>query len=317
MYKSRITKWKIDKNNKESDMAVILRKKTQRDAVGKGSSFRVRGKPVEIQEIMRYFKRKGTKQNPAFRVASPTVTTPSYIVCSTPSPVPSPRAFTESLQEDTASLVGTEFWELSLAAQIVQGGLYDTNTPEEQRLNHDNDQQGTPHYLDIQPFYQWSSLNPEVPQAMSPPQVLLLPEQLFTSIKTYFSGSFGNKSWISDERGICVNITTHDAGADLNMFNTSCQTASDLINKQSFFEGRLVLSKAFKLIQNILRAERPQTLSVLLESLFRLKRRGLVEVIAQMQAYISKMAASTHSECHSWSQIFRLLGSSPSMTLDL
>jgi hypothetical protein len=43
MYKDRIKKWGLDKKNKERDMVAILRKKTERDAVGKESSFRVRG----------------------------------------------------------------------------------------------------------------------------------------------------------------------------------------------------------------------------------------------------------------------------------
>ena len=305
MYKSRFPKWDIRKNNKESDMSVILRKKTQRDAIGKPSSFCVRGKPVEFQNVMRYFKRKGTKRNPAFRVASPSVATPPYIVCSTPSPVPLPRASTEDGQEDTASPVDTELWEL--AVQIVQYDMANVNKPEEQRLNQDFDRQDTPQYLDIQPFHQWSSLNPEVPRTVSPPQVLLLPEQFFTTIKTYFSGSFGNKTWVLDEQGYCVNIATLAINVDLNTFCGSITLAGDLMNQRSFVEGRQVLSRACAHIENILRAEQLQTLYSLLGALLDLKHKGLVEVAAQIQRYIGKMAASILSEGHSWSLICRLL----------
>ena len=302
MYKSCITKWKIDKNNRESDMAVILREKTLRDAVGKRSSFRVRGKPVEIQEIMRYVKRRGTKQNPAFRVASPSVTTPSYIVCSTPSPAPSPM---EDRQENPASPVDTEMWEL--AVQIVQNGLNNAITAEEQWLNQDVDQQSTLQYMDIQPFHQWSSLKPEVPQTMSPPQVLLIREQLFSSIKTYFSGSFDKKNWVTDDRGQCINIATNGTDIDLNVFSNSCTLAGSLMNMRYFVEGRQVLSKGFAPLEDILKAEKPRTLSDILDALLLLKHRRLAEVAAQMQRYISKMAANVLPEGHPWSQICRLL----------
>jgi hypothetical protein len=58
MYKDRIKKLQLEKKNKESDMLAILRQKTQRDAVGKASLFRVRGQPVTIEEVLQYFKRK-------------------------------------------------------------------------------------------------------------------------------------------------------------------------------------------------------------------------------------------------------------------
>ena len=84
MYKDRIRKWKLDKKHKEGDMLAILRKQTERNAVGKGSSFRVRGQPVTIDEVLHYLKRKkNVRDEEAYNAP-----TPSDVSCRTPSPAP-------------------------------------------------------------------------------------------------------------------------------------------------------------------------------------------------------------------------------------
>jgi hypothetical protein len=84
MYKDRIRKWKLDKKHKEGDMLAILRKQTERNAVGIASSFRVRGQPVTIEEVFRYLKRKkNVRDEEAYNAP-----TPSDVSCRTPSPAP-------------------------------------------------------------------------------------------------------------------------------------------------------------------------------------------------------------------------------------
>src|SRR6266536_1669406 len=95
MYKSRITKWGLDKKNKKSDMALILCKKTQRDAIGKDTTFRVRNRPVSIEEVHRYFKRKGGIQDLSPPGTPPD--TPPHISYRTPSPVCSPNSLERSV----------------------------------------------------------------------------------------------------------------------------------------------------------------------------------------------------------------------------
>lgn len=47
MYRTRIRKWGIDKNNKAAEVAHMLRLKKQRDLLGKKSSFFIRNRPVD------------------------------------------------------------------------------------------------------------------------------------------------------------------------------------------------------------------------------------------------------------------------------
>ena len=67
MLKHRITKWKIDKKKKRRDMKAIMRIAAQRNATGKADpQFRVRGKPVTVEQARSYFKkcRRDPTQSP-------------------------------------------------------------------------------------------------------------------------------------------------------------------------------------------------------------------------------------------------------------
>jgi hypothetical protein len=87
MFKTRIKQWGLDKKNKEHEMLAIIRKQRNREAVGKTSSFRVRGRTVDMTRVEYHFKRKGVSMNEVIRtLSSPAPSTPSAISCFTPSP---------------------------------------------------------------------------------------------------------------------------------------------------------------------------------------------------------------------------------------
>ncbi|KAL9074805.1 MAG: hypothetical protein Q9157_004237 [Trypethelium eluteriae] len=91
MYRSRIKSWGLDnKNNRENNMKTIVRKKLQRDAVGKRSVFFVKGRKVNSDEIVRYCKRKGIDPDSAIDFIEGCPSTPPGITCATPHNSPSP-----------------------------------------------------------------------------------------------------------------------------------------------------------------------------------------------------------------------------------
>jgi tetratricopeptide (TPR) repeat protein len=57
--KRKIKDWKLEKNVKSNEMRVIVRKIQQREAIGKSTTFRVRGQPVDPLKIERWQKRCG------------------------------------------------------------------------------------------------------------------------------------------------------------------------------------------------------------------------------------------------------------------
>lgn len=98
MYKSRFTVWGLDsKNNREREMRAAVQKRSQRTQQNRRSIFRIRGKPVDDQEIVRYFARKGLSIEDvvAQRRAS---RTPETVICLTPitSPIAIPEVYETS-----------------------------------------------------------------------------------------------------------------------------------------------------------------------------------------------------------------------------
>jgi hypothetical protein len=73
MYKMHITKWELDKRNKEKEVMAIVCKKRQRDTKGKRSEFYIRGRLVSIEDVHRYLKRRKMSVEDAIarRVATP------------------------------------------------------------------------------------------------------------------------------------------------------------------------------------------------------------------------------------------------------
>ena len=96
IYKTYISKWKLDKKNKRSEMMAIVHKNRQRADAGKRSVFRVRGKEIDMQEVERYLERAGLSTDDIIAQRSSSVTSPS-IECWTP--VCSPR-MTNAGEED-------------------------------------------------------------------------------------------------------------------------------------------------------------------------------------------------------------------------
>jgi hypothetical protein len=58
MYKNRITKWGLDKRNKEAEIQAIVRKKTVRAAIGKPSEFNLRGRLVDSKKVENCLKQR-------------------------------------------------------------------------------------------------------------------------------------------------------------------------------------------------------------------------------------------------------------------
>ncbi|KAK3323316.1 hypothetical protein B0T19DRAFT_201450 [Cercophora scortea] len=92
MYKTRIKKWALDKNNKMAEVAYMVRLKRQRDAVGKRSAFTVRNRPVDWSDIERYLHRTPGFQAKIDNGQIELGTAALGIVCRTPSPDPAAAA---------------------------------------------------------------------------------------------------------------------------------------------------------------------------------------------------------------------------------
>jgi hypothetical protein len=307
MYKSRITKWGLDKNHKASDMAFILRKKTQRDAIKKPSAFCVRNKPVDMQDILRYVERKQA-QDRGFRMASPEVLTPPHISCRTPTSALFPNAHDEDQQAQNRTRDDGEPQQAAFCHTNQQNFVLDSTMDGEQQWVHPHHQRSFLRGTRIGYSQHFDSQRQGVPSVISPPQVLLIPEQLFSTITSYFDGSFRKGAWILDKEGLFVsrNVLGHNSNHPIRFYNY-CEIASGLIIQQSPVKGRQILSKAIALIPEMLRAEHPSTLENLLNAILCLKHLGFVGVAAMFLNYFYNMKGIVLSEDHPWFQMSRLM----------
>jgi hypothetical protein len=91
MYKTKITSWGFDKKHKLHEVQAIIRKRAQRSAAGKCTTFYLRGRLVDLDDVERYLKRKRRSTEADFLGSVPT---PPDLVClSVPASPQSPEKF--------------------------------------------------------------------------------------------------------------------------------------------------------------------------------------------------------------------------------
>ncbi len=87
MYQRKIAQWELEKKHKAPEMRAVIRLARQREAAGQRSIFRIRGRKTDIDEVYRYFKRRGEDPSRLDVRDSPI---PSTITVETPPPPPPP-----------------------------------------------------------------------------------------------------------------------------------------------------------------------------------------------------------------------------------
>ncbi|KAJ0298536.1 hypothetical protein COL5a_011999 [Colletotrichum fioriniae] len=90
MYKSRIWKWGLDKKLKGDEVLAIMLLKRDRDLLKRPTEFRIRGQPVDLDNINRYLKRNPSLMAKFRAGQTPSVQTALEVTCRTPSPPPGP-----------------------------------------------------------------------------------------------------------------------------------------------------------------------------------------------------------------------------------
>lgn len=106
MFKSRLSKWGLDKNRKDHEMRALYRKTKRRDRDGKETVATVRGRRVQLDTALHYFERKGIRLSDLDQEsgASQVPSTPPDIRCYTPvSQWVEPQEQAGSLERDVAA----------------------------------------------------------------------------------------------------------------------------------------------------------------------------------------------------------------------
>ena len=123
---------------------------------------------------------------------------------------------------------------------------------------------------------------------------------------------------IFDDHGTLLNLNGGELNNDLcTEFDSYCFTATMLKGRELHVEFGHTLSKASALVEQILRAEHPQTLAFFLEVFIHFIQTGLPEVASIFRDFIKKMSEKVIRGGHPWGQICWLLGELDSESLDL
>ncbi|CAK7566506.1 MAG: hypothetical protein SEPTF4163_004453 [Sporothrix epigloea] len=194
MYKTRISKWAIDKNLKAAEVSAILKMQQSRAALGKASKFSIRGRDIDFARVEQYLKRDPTllKQFQKADASDATKMDVIYghaeaagITCRTPSPTPSP---TPSSPADEHQQHHPHHSNHSLHQQQRSGNQKYFQQREHNQHHHHHHQQQHPHAL----FLSHSSLPPASISTMAsraplPTATMITAEASFSSLPT---GSF-------------------------------------------------------------------------------------------------------------------------------
>ncbi|WQF76999.1 Putative tetratricopeptide-like helical domain superfamily [Colletotrichum destructivum] len=153
------------------------------------------------------------------------------------------------------------------------------------------------------------------PHSPSPPEALLVSENLFHTIKAYFENSCRHVNFDVHGNLLAPNGAELD-NALCNDFDSYCFTAAMLMGKGLSAESRRALSKACALVKQILRAEHPRTLACFLEVFIHLIQTGLPMVTSYLCNYIKRMSATVIRRGHPCGKIYELLGDLDSNSLE-
>jgi hypothetical protein len=140
----------------------------------------------------------------------------------------------------------------------------------------------------------------------SPPRVFSIPEELYHLITDYFDDCCGKM--LFDKDGMLLSQGGAELRNDLcTRFDSYCFTATMLKEKGLYVELNDALSRASDLVEPILRAEHPRTLTCFLEVLIHLLQSGRPEVAVMLRSFIKEMSVSISRKGGRWSRIFQLL----------
>ena len=306
MYKHRINKWGFEKNCKSSEMQAIARKKVERDAIGKASSFRIRGRQIKFEEVRRHFRRKPhqTLETVVARGKHLRSATPSEIEVSTPEPSNPALSSNDAHFGDSAPMTVAErgfpplhqmprkFWLKKDPAHpssdlVRRQSLWMTNN-----------------------LQRFSSLCRMAP-VLEPPQHLAIPERLFRGIKTLLQSSWDRDLWITNERGYLV--TRKDAHGSrpaeqaIFSFLDYSVTAMCLIKRKLFVEARQLLSKACETCGDIVEEEHARTIPIIFLMYSRLASEGSDEAAIKVLEHLKSVAMMKTSRTPALGQLMENL----------
>lgn len=268
MYKDRIKQWGLDnKNFKESEAMAVIRKKRQRDAIGKSSVFQIRGRDVDFKNLGRYFKRKHLSTNDIGTQSASSAPTPPGLVCFTPPHGPaSPRISEIPAVRDLHS-AATPFGLTSLTPQRVP-------------------------------------TSPSTPIIFAVPEYMLFDIKNYV-VGSFEAGTWISSNDAEDCISTKYQREDTEDTNLVNSICRRHLTACDLFDNGFFVEARLVLGQTSRDMEEILLMEHPHAMNVFLETILLVLRRSRPEVLRIMLRHFAGLAGTILPAMHPLGHFFK------------
>jgi hypothetical protein len=277
MFKTRIQRWGCDKKRKQVEMVAILRKAYERASEGKMSQFSIRGRPIALDEVHRYFARKGRRIEDIDLERSEDAPTPKAIKCDTP--------ITNIPESDSSQNIANSQTESVHASAVL--------VPQRP----------------ISQQYVMTRIG-SIPQAVPSMQVERSFDNFLHGIKIYYSAKLCGPDWIlgtveCDDPSLYPSMQLGSLFLEYHDLRT-------LQDRQASFKA---LDKAFTMIKTLLIVQDPRLLTYLLESIAYTRSVGYEDLARQLIWYFTSMAIEVLGRMHPISMFGMGLHQASSSTL--
>ena len=300
MYKSKITQWGLNKKLRAPDVEFVLRKKMQRQAVDKRTSFTIRGRPLDMQTVSKYVKRHPLLEQIEQEAYTPA--TPDHISYQTPPTSPCPQAETmipnpaiekTDRRRDVMQQYASTSKIISDRATLLDNSLYKKNWRTSLSVS------------ELQGRYRWL-LEPRLTRAVAPPDRMRTSEMVLRLIPIYIVGALDNGTWaLTTDRSLISTDKTYSVAA--------AQFMGHVIASFTALDQRLVgnavqaLGKAFALMPTMIRYDSPLSMQTYLAAVKHLLSAGFPDLADMIRRYMRDNAALTLPSRHPASRIYALM----------
>ena len=297
MYKSKITQWGLNKKLRALDVDFVLRKKMQRQAVDKRTSFTVRGRALDMQTVSKYVKRHPLLEKIEQEAYTPA--TPDHISYQTPPTSPCPQAKTmipnPAIEKtDRRCDVMQEYPSTSKIingrANLLDNRLYKKNWQTSLSVS---EQQGR---------YRWL-LEPRLTRAVAPPDRMRTSEVVLRLIPIYIVGALENGIWaLSTDRNLISTDRTYSGAAAQFMGHVMASFMA--LDQWLLVDAVQALGKAFALMPTMIRYDSPLSMQTYLAAVKHLLNAGFPDLADMIRRNMRDFAALTLPLLHPVSQIY-------------
>ena len=280
MLKKKITSWKIDRKNKKEEILAALRICLNRRQQGKKTSFRIRGRVIDEDEIRRYLRRKGVRDLGAF-AASNSEGDDSVLHPYTPPDSP-------ALQHDQR--------------RPLSGTLINDTIPEHLGIINHRDQSSlwpaSPfETIASPPRYGWAhaSCTPRLVRTAGGLNGLTVTEQLLYLNEAQFGilgkAVVGSTSELGAARLPVVRL----ASPQLKTFTNGMWRGRDLLLGGRSRDAGLCFNEAFGVVQSLLKQQDRKFLVELYEMILNFQLDQSKDILSNLLDYVDKMTTSNNN----------------------